>query len=142
MNIRVRLGDYLAQKDISAYRLAQEADRKLAKNTVYSMARGETKRVDLETLSTIMIALERLTGEAVTFDDLLERAGDTSASGLPYTGDAETDAILDDPDTAARLLAHKQAFEGLSHEERKKKIEAMLDSGELVPLERILAEIA
>lgn len=39
---------------------------------------------------------------------LLEEVAPTiSKSGLPYTGDAETDEILDDPVLTKRLLDHK-----------------------------------
>jgi hypothetical protein len=32
-----------------------------------------------------------------------------SASGLPYTGDLDTDEILDDPELTKRLLEHKKS---------------------------------
>ncbi len=56
----------------------------------------------------MMGALEKLTGERVTFDDLLERAepGEVrpTAAGVPYTGDEETDWCLDNrPDILGRV---------------------------------------
>ena len=65
-----------------------------------------------------------------------------SASGLPYTGDPETDEILDDVQLTERLLAHRRKFEGLSENQVRDKLEGMLDSGELIPLEQVIAELA
>ena len=145
MSIRVRVGEYLNKHGLSTYRLVQETEGKLAKNTVYAMVRGEAKRVDLETLDTLMGALHALTGESVGLEDVLAytpTSDEKSRSGLPYTGDPETDELLDDPELTERLLAHKRQFEGLSPEETRTKLEAMLESGDLVPLERVLAELA
>ena len=145
MSIKVVLGDYLREHGLTPYRLVQETEGRLAKNTVYAMARGEAKRVDLRTLDTLMNALRRITGEAPSLEDVLvytPTPEGVSASGLPYTGDAETDEVLDDPEMTERLLTHKREFEGLSPEETKAKLEAMLERGELVPLERLLAELA
>ncbi|MBS3966938.1 MAG: hypothetical protein KGZ60_06785 [Truepera sp.] len=63
-----------------------------------------------------------------------------SASGLPYTGDPETDEVLDDPAMVERILAHKRQFEGLTPEEEAVKLEAMRKSGQLIPLEQVLTE--
>lgn len=67
-------------------------------------------------------------------------AASVSASGLPYTGDAETDEVLDDPEMVERILAHKRQFAGLTLEEEAVQLEAMRQSGQLVPLERAIAE--
>ena len=64
-----------------------------------------------------------------------------SASGLPYSGDEETDAVLDDPELTDRLLAHRREFDASSGQ-TKEKLEQMLEEGELIPLERVLAELA
>jgi hypothetical protein len=64
-----------------------------------------------------------------------------SASGLPYTGDPETDEVLDDPEVVERILAHKRQFEGLGEEERQAKLEEMLERGELIPWEKVKAEL-
>ena len=53
------------------------------------MARGEQKRVDLEVRDKVIGALEQLTGQSVTFGDLLERAAD------PVETDVETKAWMD-----------------------------------------------
>ncbi|MEX2534932.1 MAG: hypothetical protein WD273_04950 [Trueperaceae bacterium] len=105
MRLRVKLGDYLSRHDISAYRLVREADSQLAKNTVYSYARGGVKRVDLEVLGVIMEKLESITGEPVSIDDLLEKVSPgVSAAGVPYTGHRATDEILDEqPDVLERI---------------------------------------
>lgn len=45
----------------------------LAKTTVYNIVNNKAKAVELETLSKLVDGLERLTGKAVTFDDVLEK---------------------------------------------------------------------
>ena len=73
MNVRVSLDRYLSQNNLTAYRLSKEVAGKAAQGSVYALARGEkVKRVDLETLSQVMQALTRLTGQPVTPNDLLE----------------------------------------------------------------------
>ncbi|CAN5560272.1 hypothetical protein BH24DEI1_BH24DEI1_04150 [soil metagenome] len=128
MDIRITLGDYLDAHNLSAYRLAQETSGKVARGSIYALARGEVKRVDLDTLGAVMETLERLTGEPVKFDDLLEAVGKPpagiSAAGVAYTGDPETDEVLDDhPDILERL--------------------AKLERGEakLIPWEQVKAEL-
>ncbi len=68
--IRLNIGSYLQQKNITPYRLVKESG--LAPNTVYTLARSPAKRVDLDTLGSIVEALTRLTGQPVTPNDLLE----------------------------------------------------------------------
>jgi DNA-binding Xre family transcriptional regulator len=113
MNVRVSLDRYLRTKNVSAYRLAQETAGRVARGSVFALARGErVKRVDLETLGEVMDALERITGHPVTPNDLLEVAPTKdqhlTAAGVPYTGDAETDAVLNDyPDILERIAMLK-----------------------------------
>ena len=64
-----------------------------------------------------------------------------SASGLPYTGDPETDDILDDPAMIERLLAHQREFVDLTPEELAREIEQRIAQGELVSWERTKAEL-
>jgi DNA-binding Xre family transcriptional regulator len=70
MALRLNLGKYLEQHNISAYRLVQVS--KLAPNTVYALARKPTKRIDLDTVSAVLAALETITGENVQLGDLIE----------------------------------------------------------------------
>ena len=73
MQIRVSLDRYLERHNLSAYRLANELKGRVAQGSVYAMTRSKTvKRVDLKTLSGVLEALERITGEPVTPNDLLE----------------------------------------------------------------------
>ncbi len=102
MNVRVSLDRYLQQNNLTAYRLSKEVDGKAAQGSVYALARGnKVKRVDLETLSQVMQALMRLTGQTVTPNDLLEVIEE------PETPlDEETKAWLDG---AAHDMADKLA---------------------------------
>ena len=62
------------QHNVSAYALLKATD--LAPSTVYALARGDQTRVDLGVLDKVIGGLEALTGQAVTFDDLLTRETD------------------------------------------------------------------
>ena len=92
MGSYLTLNEYLEAHGLTAYKLAQKTEGQVARGSIYALARGDVKRLDLGTLSTIMDALEALTGESVTFDDLLERSS------------AETKTILEDhPDIKERV---------------------------------------
>ncbi len=70
MTLRLNLGKYLEQHNISAYRVVQVS--KLSPNTVYALARKPTKRIDLDTVSAVLAGLESITGESVVLSDLIE----------------------------------------------------------------------
>ncbi|WP_420596918.1 hypothetical protein [Deinococcus sp.] len=72
MTLKLNLGSYLAQHNITAYRLVKEVEGRVAPNTVYSLARRPAQRIDLKTVGEVMKALENLTGEKVQLVDLLE----------------------------------------------------------------------
>lgn len=82
-----KLRDYLDTHEVSAYALLKSTD--LAPSTVYALARGDQRRVDLAVLDKVIGALEQLTGEQVKFDDLLEREPE------PEKMDVETRAWLE-----------------------------------------------
>lgn len=81
------LKDYLIQNDLTAYQLAKATG--LSVNTIYPLARGEAQRVSLDTLQTVLDALDGLTGKRVSVSDVLER--ETSeyefADGEPVPND-------------------------------------------------------
>jgi DNA-binding Xre family transcriptional regulator len=68
--VRWKLKPFLERHRISANALVKQT--RLSRNTVYPIVRGESKRISLETLSTISSGLEALTGERVKIQDLLE----------------------------------------------------------------------
>ena len=71
--IRVSLDAFLKRHNLTPYRLTQETRGRVARGSIYALTHGdEVKRVDLATLSEVMRALTRLTGQAVTPNDLLE----------------------------------------------------------------------
>jgi hypothetical protein len=67
-----KLKPFLERHNISAYALAKQAASKLASNTVYSLVRKTPKRVDMESLEVILVALKELTGKKVDIPHLLE----------------------------------------------------------------------
>lgn len=71
--LRVSLDRFLERHNLTAYRLVKATQGRVARGSVYALARGkDVKRVDLDTLNEVMNALERLTGQSVTPNDLLE----------------------------------------------------------------------
>jgi DNA-binding Xre family transcriptional regulator len=68
--VKWRLKEYLDEHDVSAYALTKAAT--LSPNAIYSIARGETNQVRLETLEGLLTGLRKLTGEEVGFEDLLD----------------------------------------------------------------------
>lgn len=82
MTLRLNLGRYLKEHDISAYRLVQEVSGKVAPNTVYSLARKPAQRIDLDTVAKILQALERVGGQKVEITEMLEDAPSPDLSHL------------------------------------------------------------
>ncbi|WP_293914832.1 helix-turn-helix transcriptional regulator [Deinococcus sp.] len=69
--VEFTLKHYLDTHGLSAYRLAQAAQGRVSRGTVYALARGSVARVDLGTLGAVMTTLEELTGHEVSPADLL-----------------------------------------------------------------------
>lgn len=90
MTIRLNLNRFLERHSISTYRVVKETSGKLAANTVYDLARRPAQRIDLHTVGQVVTALERITGETVTINDLLEitpdEPGDLLARHQHLTG--------------------------------------------------------
>lgn len=80
MTLRLNLGRYLREHDISAYRLVQEVKGRVAPNTVYSLARKPAQRIDLDTVAKILQALERVRGQKVEITEMLEDAQETAST--------------------------------------------------------------
>lgn len=78
MTLRLNLGQYLQRHQITAYRLVGEVRGKVAPNTIYSLARKPAQRIDLNTVSEVLRALERLTGDRVEITDMLEEAQESA----------------------------------------------------------------
>jgi hypothetical protein len=82
MTIRLNLNRFLERHAISTYRVVKETTGKLAPNTVYDLARRPAQRIDLQTVGQVVNALERITGETVTINDLLEITPDEPVETL------------------------------------------------------------
>lgn len=68
--VRWKLRDFLEQNGLTTYALVRASH--LAPNTVYSLARGSTKHVRLDTIAGVLGGLRRLTGREVGLSDILE----------------------------------------------------------------------
>ena len=112
--LRWKLDNLLKREQVTVYALNQrlaEAGRSVSRTTLYRLANEQPERIDLEVAGRVLWGLEQLTGRHYTVTDLLEYgAGDDelpqrlTAAGVPYTGDPETDAVLNDhPDILERV---------------------------------------
>jgi len=72
MTIRNRLPDLLKRHGLSAYRIEQELRGVVARNSIYALARGETKRIDLDTLDHVVRVLRRQTGQPYNVGDVFD----------------------------------------------------------------------
>lgn len=100
MSLTFALDQFLTQHGLTAYRLEKETSGDVARNSVYAMARGDVQRLDLKNVNHILAALGALLGRPVGIQELF--VGDvapaqlrSTAAGVPYTGDQETDEVLD-----------------------------------------------
>lgn len=84
MTLRLNLGHYLKEHDITAYRLAQEVQGHIAPNTVYSLARKPARRIDLGTVGELLKALARLRGQPVELTDIVEETPDEPTTNLTH----------------------------------------------------------
>jgi hypothetical protein len=102
MTLRLNLGQYLQDHQITAYRLVQEVEGKVSPNTVYALARKPAQRIDLNTVSEVLHALERLTGEAVSIAAVVEEVQEAPKADLSHlTADPNRPAY--DPAKAKRF---------------------------------------
>ncbi len=69
-SVKWKLKAYLEHHKLSAYALTKATD--LSPNTVYTIARGDTNQVRLETLAGLLGGLRKLTGREVSLEDVLE----------------------------------------------------------------------
>ena len=120
-----KLPEYLDSHGLTRYELMQELGD--GKGRVAYKWKNLPERLDTEALTRVLYALEKLTGESVAITDLLEYEDEPgerlTAAGVPYTGDPETDEVLNDfPDILERI----------------RKLEA--GEAKLIPWEQIKAE--
>ncbi|GMA15750.1 XRE family transcriptional regulator [Deinococcus metallilatus] len=94
MTLRLNLGRYLQEHDISAYRLVQEVKGRVAPNTVYSLARKPVQRIDLDTVAKILQALGRVRGEKVAITEMLEDVPDAPQTAIPPVYDASNRKVF------------------------------------------------
>lgn len=82
MAIRLKFGELLEARGVTANRLAQRQG--LTRNTVYALAnpRPERNRLDLDVLADVMTALERESGQPVALTDVLELVADPTPQQL------------------------------------------------------------
>lgn len=74
MPTQMKLKEFLEERDISVYRLAQETEGSLSRTSLYSLTSQTSppKGILFESLDTLIPALRELTGEEVNIEDLLE----------------------------------------------------------------------
>ncbi|WP_119673963.1 helix-turn-helix domain-containing protein [Deinococcus sp. RM] len=73
--VKWRVKELLDAHSLTAYKLAQELNGTVSRNSVYALAAGTPKRADLDTIGAMLGALRRMTGnDALTVADLLTYA--------------------------------------------------------------------
>lgn len=111
------LPEVMGRHRVKQATLAEAANLRYA--TVNALYSGKTRRVDFDTLASILDGLNNLTGENYTVADLLkyapgEKERPLSAAGAVYTGDVDTDALLDEqPDILERIARFEQGHSKL-----------------------------
>jgi hypothetical protein len=117
MEIQFKLKNFLEANQVTPYALAQKMGT--AHPTIYRLLRSTTPRqYSADMLAGVIAALRTLTGKPVSIADLLEYKEEEAATnavsadnnqpltaaGVPYTGDQETDEILNShPDILERI---------------------------------------
>ncbi len=102
--VRWKLRDFLEQNKLTTYALVRASD--LAPNTVYSLARGATKHVRLDTIAGVLGGLRRLTGHEVGLSDILvheiqPEPEEDDQDLLLASGTDDLQATLDDLESGA-----------------------------------------
>jgi DNA-binding Xre family transcriptional regulator len=69
--VKWKLKELLDKHGITPYRLSIELQGQVNRNTIYSIARGEATRVDLETLRKLIEKLRGLTSKKLDTHDIL-----------------------------------------------------------------------
>lgn len=113
MPVAWKLKAFLDDHNLKPLRLVQQSG--IPQATVYRLVRGDARNLNADTIGLTLDALRALTGEPVGLGDVLEYTPAESvpsprltAAGVPYTGDPETDAVLDEhPDILARIRRHE-----------------------------------
>lgn len=109
MPVAWRIKEFLDDHGLTPYRLVQASG--IPQGTVYRLVNGDTRNLNADTLALTLDALRTLTGEPVGLGDVLEYTPaenaappPLTAAGVAYTGDPETDAVLDEhPDILERI---------------------------------------
>jgi DNA-binding Xre family transcriptional regulator len=70
MPLRWKVKEFLAQHDITPYRVMKESG--LAQGTVYRLVNSKTTNLNTETLDRLLTSLSHLTGNRVGISDLIE----------------------------------------------------------------------
>lgn len=101
------LKEYLTRHDLTAYQLAKATG--LSVNTIYPLARGEAKGIQLETLQTVLGALDELTGARVELTDVLERE---APNERPVQSWLDLAGTFDDPDSPGDVAINHDKYLG------------------------------
>ncbi len=96
----------LERERITVAALLRELEGQVGRATLYRWSTEEPRYIDREVLEKVLGALSHMTGKSLSVSDLLEvepSPRGLSASGLPYTGDPDTDEVLDDVELVKRI---------------------------------------
>ena len=72
MKLRLSLGAYLDEHHISADRVVQESQGRLARHTLDALAHTSARRINLDTVGELLSILSKIQGHPVQLADLLD----------------------------------------------------------------------
>ncbi len=72
MPTRWKLKEFLDKHQITVYELAKHTSGRLSRNALYKLANEAPAQLRISTIDTLIPALERMTGQRVELNDLLE----------------------------------------------------------------------
>jgi DNA-binding Xre family transcriptional regulator len=123
-----KLADILRRHRKSALALAKASS--LTKTTVYNILHNKSKAVELDTLGKLLAGLEALTGERMSFDDLLERQASSASIDALFQGAkplhwANLDPLIPDWSEAERKrnIKAQQTLEAAKVASRQREVE-------------------
>ena len=123
-----KLADTLRRHHKSALALARASG--LTKTTVYNILHNKSKAVELDTLGKLLVGLEALTGERMSFDDLLGRQAPSASLDALFQGAKplhwpNLDPLIPDWSLAERKrnIEAQQALEAAKAASRQRDVE-------------------
>lgn len=112
----------------------------LTKTTVYALVNDKSKAVELETLDKVIAGLEQLTGQPMSYQDVLERRGQSLSPALLHQLrnakpiDLETLEKLIPQWTPEEQVENERFFQALEEMREQDRVDSLEQNRELMAL--------